>query len=66
MIEHAQPIDLLFVIAPHSLLQDIAGPAEAFRLANLRLAERGRPPNGQRLTRDGKSVVGAPPASVFQ
>ena len=44
MIEHAQPIDLLFVIAPHSLLQDIAGPAEAFRLANLRLANRGRPP----------------------
>jgi transcriptional regulator GlxA family with amidase domain len=28
-------IDLLFVIAPHSLLLDIAGPAEAFRLANL-------------------------------
>lgn len=37
-------IDLLFVIAPHSLLQDIAGPAEAFRLANLRRAERGLPP----------------------
>jgi transcriptional regulator GlxA family with amidase domain len=32
----ASPIDLLFVIAPHSLLLDIAGPAEAFRLANLR------------------------------
>ncbi len=44
MIDAAQPIDLLFVIAPHSLLQDIAGPAEAFRLANLRRAERGLPP----------------------
>lgn len=37
-------VDLLFVIAPHSLLLDIAGPAEAFRLANLRRAERGLPP----------------------
>ena len=37
-------VDLLFVIAPHSLLLDIAGPAEAFRLANLRCAERGLPP----------------------
>lgn len=37
-------IDLLFVIAPHSLLLDIAGPAEAFRLANLRLTERELPP----------------------
>ena len=33
-------IDVLFVIAPHSLLLDIAGPAEAFRLANLHLAAR--------------------------
>ena len=33
------PVDLLFVIAPHSLLLDIAGPAEAFRLANLALAD---------------------------
>ena len=38
------PIDLLFVIVPHSLLLDIAGPAEAFRLANLRLAQRDLPP----------------------
>jgi transcriptional regulator GlxA family with amidase domain len=38
-------VDLLFVIAPHSLLLDIAGPAEAFRLANLRRAERGLPPS---------------------
>jgi transcriptional regulator GlxA family with amidase domain len=35
-------IDLLFVIAPHSLLLDIAGPAEAFRLANLHLGKRGQ------------------------
>ena len=37
-------IDALFVIAPHSLLLDIAGPAEAFRLANLHRARRGLPP----------------------
>ena len=28
--EQPAPIDVLFVIAPHSLLLDIAGPAEAF------------------------------------
>lgn len=38
------PIDALFVVTPHSLLLDIAGPAEAFRLANLNRAERGLPP----------------------
>lgn len=37
-------IDLLFIIAPHSMLLDIAGPAEAFRLANLHRAARGLPP----------------------
>jgi transcriptional regulator GlxA family with amidase domain len=37
-------IDILFVIAPHSLLLDIAGPAEAFRLANLHRDQRGLPP----------------------
>jgi transcriptional regulator GlxA family with amidase domain len=37
-------IDLVFVIAPHSLLLDIAGPAEAFRLANLHRHRRGQPP----------------------
>jgi transcriptional regulator GlxA family with amidase domain len=37
------PVDLLFVIAPHSLLLDIAGPAEAFRLANLQLTLRKQP-----------------------
>ncbi len=44
MIEKPPQIDLLFVVAPHSLLLDIAGPAEAFRLANLHLGERGLPP----------------------
>jgi transcriptional regulator GlxA family with amidase domain len=37
-------IDLLFVIVPHSLLLDIAGPAEAFRLANQHREARGLPP----------------------
>src|SRR5512146_302854 len=37
-------IDCLFVIAPHSLLLDIAGPAEAFRLANLHREARGLAP----------------------
>src|SRR5512140_663698 len=37
-------IDILFVIAPHSLLLDVAGPAEAFRLANLHREARGLPP----------------------
>jgi transcriptional regulator GlxA family with amidase domain len=41
------PIDLLFVIAPHSLLLDVAGAAEAFRLANLALTERKQPPRFQ-------------------
>src|SRR4051812_3303481 len=40
---HSSPIDVLFVIVPHALLLDIAGPAEAFRLANLRLSERDEP-----------------------
>src|SRR4029077_5552184 len=44
MIARADLIDLLFVIAPHSLLLDIAGPAEAFRLANLHRERRGLPP----------------------
>jgi transcriptional regulator GlxA family with amidase domain len=37
-------IDVLFVIVPNSLLLDIAGPAEAFRLANLHRAARGQSP----------------------
>ena len=39
-----QLIDVLFVIVPHSLLLDIAGPAEAFRLANQHREARGLPP----------------------
>ena len=34
-------IDILFVISPDALLLDIAGPAEAFRLANLHRARHG-------------------------
>jgi transcriptional regulator GlxA family with amidase domain len=41
---HSVPIDVLFVILPHSLLLDIAGPAEALRLANQHRAARGLPP----------------------
>jgi transcriptional regulator GlxA family with amidase domain len=37
----ADCIDVLFVVAPHSLLLDIAGPAEAFRLCNRHLLARG-------------------------
>ncbi len=44
MIARAQLIDVLFVIVRHSLLLDIAGPAEAFRLANLHRERRGLPP----------------------
>jgi len=44
MITRANLIDVLFVIVPHSLLLDIAGPAEAFRLANQHRARRGLPP----------------------
>ena len=44
MIARTQPLDVLFVIAPHSLALDIAGPAEAFRLADLHRAARGLPP----------------------
>ena len=38
------PIDVLFVVLPDSLLLDVGGPAEAFRLANAQLAARGQPP----------------------
>ncbi len=44
MIARAQLIDVLFVISPQSLLLDIAGPAEAFRLANLHRERRDQPP----------------------
>src|SRR3954471_22870565 len=44
MLTRARSIDVLFVIVPHSLLLDIAGPAEAFRLANQHREHRGLPP----------------------
>jgi transcriptional regulator GlxA family with amidase domain len=44
MNTHPTLIDVLFVIVPHSLLLDIAGPAEAFRLANQHREARGLPP----------------------
>ena len=44
MIARAHLIDVLFVIVPHALLLDIAGPAEAFRLANQHRGIRGLPP----------------------
>jgi transcriptional regulator GlxA family with amidase domain len=34
--------DLLFVVLPNTLLLDLAGPAEAFRLANQQLLRRGQ------------------------
>jgi transcriptional regulator GlxA family with amidase domain len=40
----ATPIDVLFLIVPHALLLDIAGPAEALRLVNLHRAARDLPP----------------------
>lgn len=44
MIAPAHLIDLLFVIPPYALLLDIAGPAEAFRLANQHREAQGLPP----------------------
>lgn len=44
MIAPADVIDVLFVIVPQSLLLDIAGPAEAFRLANQHRQARGQAP----------------------
>jgi transcriptional regulator GlxA family with amidase domain len=43
MITRANLIDVLFVIVRHSLLLDIAGAAEAFRLANQHRGRRGLP-----------------------
>jgi transcriptional regulator GlxA family with amidase domain len=40
----AGPVDVLFIVLPDTLLLDLAGPAEAFRLANQALARRGREP----------------------
>ncbi|WP_395698751.1 GlxA family transcriptional regulator [Aquabacterium sp.] len=39
-----QPVDVLYVVLPDTLLLDLAGPAEAFRLANQALQRRGRAP----------------------
>jgi transcriptional regulator GlxA family with amidase domain len=44
MIARAKLIDVLFVIVPHSLALDIAGPAEAFRLANQHRERLGQSP----------------------
>jgi transcriptional regulator GlxA family with amidase domain len=43
MIAPVDQIDLLFLVAPHSLLLDVVGPAEAFRLANYHREIRGLP-----------------------
>lgn len=37
-------IDVLFVVLPHTLLLDLAGPAETLRLANAHRAQRGMAP----------------------
>jgi transcriptional regulator GlxA family with amidase domain len=58
MIARAHPIELLFVVTPHSLLLDLAGPAEAFRLADLHRGARGLPP------RFRLRFVGAEPTAV--
>src|SRR5574342_510458 len=60
MIERVM-IDCLFVIAPHSLLLDIAGPAEAFRLANLHRERRGQAP---RFRLRFAGPIATPPTSV--
>jgi len=36
-------VDVLFIVLPDTLLLDLAGPAEAFRLANQALQRRGQP-----------------------
>jgi transcriptional regulator GlxA family with amidase domain len=42
-VPEAEPVDVVFVVLPDTLLLDLAGPAEAFRLANQALKRRGRP-----------------------
>ncbi|MBP7915035.1 MAG: helix-turn-helix domain-containing protein [Vitreoscilla sp.] len=37
------PVQVLFVVLPETLLLDLAGPAEAFRLANQQLRQAGQP-----------------------
>ena len=36
-------VDVAIVVPPRTLLLDVAGPAEAFRLADTHLADQGRP-----------------------
>lgn len=40
----AAPIEVLFLLGPDALLLDVAGPAEAFRIANQERQRGGRPP----------------------
>lgn len=61
MIARSQLIDVLFVIVPHSLMLDIAGAAEAFRLANQHREARGLPP---RFRLGFAGPVANPPTSV--
>jgi transcriptional regulator GlxA family with amidase domain len=70
MIARTHLIDILFVIVPHALLLDIAGPAEAFRLANQHREIRGLPPrfrlrfaapNERQDTSVGLSIAGMEP-----
>ena len=65
-----EPIDVLFLVLPETLLLDLAGPAEAFRLANQQLAERGLAPafrlryvgaEPQAMTSVGLQVAGLEP-----
>ncbi len=66
----AEPIDILFLVLPETLLLDLAGPAEAFRIANQQLAGRGLPPafrlryvgaDTQATTSVGLAVTGLEP-----
>jgi transcriptional regulator GlxA family with amidase domain len=63
-------IDVLFLVLPETLLLDLAGPAEAFRLANQHLAGRGLPerfrlqfigPQPEASTSIGLQLVGLQP-----
>jgi transcriptional regulator GlxA family with amidase domain len=56
-----RPIPVWFVLLPSSLVLDWAGPAEAFRIANQCLAERGEPP---RFDLHFAGPVAAPRTSV--
>jgi transcriptional regulator GlxA family with amidase domain len=63
-------IDVLFLVLPDSLLLDLAGPAEAFRLANQRERRRGQPevfrlrfigPQAETLSSVGVALAGLEP-----